>query len=177
MKQKYKFAIKFYTETNNEEQLEIAYKEIDSFMDSFISYKWFYKFEVDNFQNRIRMNTFLNENEKYYIITKFRYLINDSYFNTLLFKSKHRICDEIFTKGNFNVQLLEYAYIKVTDHDRVNEHKKDNVIKPKPYSKFDFLTSTTNYLGFPLLMIFISFAMIFSHYYLYPKNVLLFRDK
>jgi hypothetical protein len=44
MKNKYKLAIKFYTETRNEEQLQIAYKEIDKFYEIYYLYKYYYNF-------------------------------------------------------------------------------------------------------------------------------------
>jgi hypothetical protein len=52
MKKKYAMAIKFFTETKNEEQIEISYKEIESFMSNFSSFKFFYKFEVFNIDEK-----------------------------------------------------------------------------------------------------------------------------
>lgn len=47
MKMKYKIAIKFYTETRNEEQLNFAYNEIENFMESYSEFKWFFKFDIN----------------------------------------------------------------------------------------------------------------------------------
>jgi len=52
MKKKYAMAIKFFTETKNEEQLEISYKEIESFMANFSSFKFFYKFQTFNIDEK-----------------------------------------------------------------------------------------------------------------------------
>lgn len=52
MKKKYAMAIKFFTETKNEEQLEISYKEIESFMSNFSSFKFFYKFQTFNIDEK-----------------------------------------------------------------------------------------------------------------------------
>lgn len=52
MKKKYAMAIKFFTETKNEEQLEISYKEIESFMSNYGSFKFFYKFQSFNIDEK-----------------------------------------------------------------------------------------------------------------------------
>jgi hypothetical protein len=46
MKQKYSMAIKFFTETKNEEQLDLSYIEIEKFLTNFTQFKLFYKFET-----------------------------------------------------------------------------------------------------------------------------------
>ncbi len=45
-------AIKFFTETKNEEQLEISYKEIECFMANYNSFKFFYKFQTLNLDEK-----------------------------------------------------------------------------------------------------------------------------
>ena len=52
MKKKYVMAIKFFTETKNEEQLEISYKENESFMANFCAFKFFYKFQTFNIDEK-----------------------------------------------------------------------------------------------------------------------------
>jgi len=52
MKKKYAMAIKFFTETKNEEQLEISYKEIENFMNNYSSFKFFYKFQTFNIDEK-----------------------------------------------------------------------------------------------------------------------------
>ncbi len=47
MKQKYNDAIKFYYDSNNSEQLNIAYKEFDPFMDCFIRFKKYQDFKKE----------------------------------------------------------------------------------------------------------------------------------
>lgn len=39
-------AIKFFTETKNDEQLDLSYAEIEKFLTNFNQYKSFYKFET-----------------------------------------------------------------------------------------------------------------------------------
>ena len=53
MENKYRLAIKFFTETKNEEQLEIAYKEIDKFMETYENFLSYYKFDPKNVSEEI----------------------------------------------------------------------------------------------------------------------------
>lgn len=46
MKSKYVLAVKFFTETKNEEQLNISYKEIHRFLDTYTEFIWFYSFDL-----------------------------------------------------------------------------------------------------------------------------------
>ena len=46
MKLKYKIAIKYYNETDNKTQLDFAYQEIETFMETYSNFKWFYKFDI-----------------------------------------------------------------------------------------------------------------------------------
>lgn len=45
MENKYHLAIKFFTETKNEEQLNIAYKEIENFMQTYENFLFYNCFE------------------------------------------------------------------------------------------------------------------------------------
>jgi hypothetical protein len=46
MKSKYALAIKFFTESKNEEQLDLCYKEIEKFMTTYEKFKFFIKFSL-----------------------------------------------------------------------------------------------------------------------------------
>jgi len=48
MENKYQLAIKFFTETKNEEQLNIAYKEIELFMQTYENFLFYYSFDPQN---------------------------------------------------------------------------------------------------------------------------------
>ena len=48
MEHKYQLAIKFFTETKNEEQLNIAYKEIEGFMQTYENFLFYYTFDPKN---------------------------------------------------------------------------------------------------------------------------------
>ena len=41
MKSKYELALKFFTESKNEEQLNLSYKEIEGFLGNYYNFKFF----------------------------------------------------------------------------------------------------------------------------------------
>lgn len=45
MRNKYHSAVKFYSDSKNEEQLDIAYKEIEKFMINFDKFEWNFVFD------------------------------------------------------------------------------------------------------------------------------------
>jgi hypothetical protein len=62
MKSKYSLAIKFFTESKNEEQLDLCYKEIESFMDTFEEFKFFLRFTTARIPPQMQEN--LTEEER-----------------------------------------------------------------------------------------------------------------
>lgn len=42
----YKSAVKFYTESNNKQQLELAYQEIETFLTTYSCYKSYYDMDL-----------------------------------------------------------------------------------------------------------------------------------
>lgn len=56
MRNKYSLAIKFFTESKNEEQLELCYKEIESFMTTYDAFKFYIKFSVNEIPMRVANN-------------------------------------------------------------------------------------------------------------------------
>ena len=53
MKNKYTLAIKFFTESKNEQQLELSYKEIEAFEENYENFKFHFKFSVDTIPQKI----------------------------------------------------------------------------------------------------------------------------
>lgn len=47
MKEKYELAIKYYTETNNSQQLHIAYSELEVFYNTYEKFKFFKGMLID----------------------------------------------------------------------------------------------------------------------------------
>lgn len=48
MRDKYHSAVKFYSDSRNEDQLNLSYKEIESFMEIYEHFEWFFTFSIDN---------------------------------------------------------------------------------------------------------------------------------
>lgn len=53
MKHKYIMAIKFFSESKNEEQIDLSYKEVEKFLTNFREFKLFYKFETFTIDEKI----------------------------------------------------------------------------------------------------------------------------
>lgn len=53
MKQKYSMAIKFFTETKNDEQLDLTYSEVEKFLTNFQEFKTFFKFSTFNLDEKL----------------------------------------------------------------------------------------------------------------------------
>lgn len=56
IKNKYILAIKFYTETKNEEQIKLAYKELESFLETYYNFKWYVKFDLNHLSECYQKN-------------------------------------------------------------------------------------------------------------------------
>jgi hypothetical protein len=66
MQSKYSLAIKFFTETKNEEQINLAYKEIESFLTTYEEFSFYYLFDPLKIENWIVEG--LSEEYKFIII-------------------------------------------------------------------------------------------------------------
>ena len=53
MKSKYNLAVKFFTETKNDEQLKLTYNEYESFHKSYENFKFFYKFKYETIDPKL----------------------------------------------------------------------------------------------------------------------------
>ena len=63
MKGKYNLAIKFFTESKKEEQLELSYKEIDRFLTTYDNFKFYLNFSLENISDFVMKE--LSDEEKY----------------------------------------------------------------------------------------------------------------
>ena len=54
MRLKYRYAIKFHSESANEKQIEIAYREFENYMDVYDKFKWFYSFDNNKKLNSVK---------------------------------------------------------------------------------------------------------------------------
>lgn len=124
MKSKYNLAVKFFTETKNKEQLELTYKEYESFHETFEQFKYFYKFEINSLDSKI-INR-LNEEEKK--------MLEDPNTPKLIEKHKTNLCEFIFSRGNFNIELYKFALDKIFGEERAKmeeQRKKEEAMRPK----------------------------------------------
>jgi tetratricopeptide (TPR) repeat protein len=62
MRRKYKYAVKYHTETANDKQVLIAYKEYEAFMDVYARFKWYYSFDYNKMLNLVKAQ--VSESEK-----------------------------------------------------------------------------------------------------------------
>jgi hypothetical protein len=53
MKKKYQLALRFFTETKNENQMQISYKEIESFLQNYYSYNFYFKFNTSEIPEQV----------------------------------------------------------------------------------------------------------------------------
>jgi hypothetical protein len=185
MKLKYKVAVKFYTETKNEEQLNYAFKEIESFTEIYNNFKWYYKFILENIKNK---NGYLiiEDLDLESDIDMELYKGYKSDFVNFLDRYKLKIADSIFQQGSFNMDLVKYAIDKVLKKEKKFKEEIDinsllnngqfnsgsgNSCKLFPITE---MTSSNLSLFFSFSLAVLSLALIFTHYYMYMKNPLKF---
>lgn len=164
MKLKYKVAIKYYTETKNEEQLNFAYNEIESFMENYQKFKWYYKF------NFLKINS---DELKLLQIDESQQVFIETYF-------KYKMSDYVFQQGCHNLDLIKYAITKVCK-DEKSSNKLSNIqidqnklLNSKKNKICLFFNNENNQSNFSLIisftMLIFSFILIFVHYYMYMRN-------
>ena len=56
MKQKYFDAVEFHTNSMNDEQLNLAYKEIDPFMDCYLNFIWYKEINKDDLTKYVQID-------------------------------------------------------------------------------------------------------------------------
>jgi hypothetical protein len=182
MKLKYKVAVKFYTETKNQEQLDYAYKEIENFTENYNNFKWFYKFNIEKIKNKygylILEDLDLDAEIDLEISKGFK-----SEFVNFLDRYKLKIADSIFQQGLFNMDLVKYAIDKVLKKEKKSKEEIDinsllgSDTQGTHSAKLFQITERTSSnlsLFFSLSLAVLSIALIFTHYYMYMKNPLKF---
>ena len=152
MKSKYNLAVKFFTETKNQEQLDLTYKEYEAFHETFEQFKFFYKFKIESIDPKA-LNQ-LSEEE--------RNMLQDPNNQKSIEHQKANICDYIFGNGKFNLELYKYALDKVFEEYRQKmeeERKKEEALRPKvSWSEYLMKISKGNF-GIYLSICFILFTI------------------
>jgi len=175
MKLKYKVAVKFYTETRNQEQLNFAYKEIDSFSDNYNNFKWYYKFKLEKIKNDFNFFSFtdLDINPE---IEKLLTVVNSEFAN-YVDRFKYKMADSVFQHGNYNHELVKYAIDKVIKKQNEDSNHVDinTILNSQTSSKSNYFsiteqTSSNISLLFMISFVIFSIGLVFTHYYMYLKN-------
>ncbi len=174
MKLKYKVAVKFYTETKNQEQLEYAYKEIESFTENYKNFKYYYKFD---FSIQKQMFT-LEELDLDYEI-EVALIKQNSEFVLFLDRFKFKKAEIVFQEGNYNLDLIKWAIEKV--QNKKKEIKKEDIDISTLLDSYKIIdniyheeTSWNISLFLWVALVILSIGLIFTHCYMYMKNPLKF---
>jgi hypothetical protein len=128
IKKKYVLAFKFFTETKNYTQLNLTYKEYESFYDLYQKFKFFYKFSPEKVDAALTPN--LKPTQKKFLL--------DAKNKKLIEKNKMNICEYIFMNGNYNNELYKYVVDKIFEEEKnknENDTKLNEIKKDINYSK------------------------------------------
>ena len=124
MKKQYKQIIKFFSETKNQELLDLTYDEYEKFMDSYDKFKFYYNFELDNIDPKA-INR-LNEKEKKMINDETKY---DFYLKRIM-----HICENIYSHGYYNLDVFRFSLETVLEQEmkeKEEQKKEEEKLKPK----------------------------------------------
>ena len=124
MKKQYKQIIKFFSETKNQELLDLTYDEYEKFMDSYDKFKFYYNFELDNIDPKA-INR-LNEEEKKMINDETKY---DFYLKRIM-----HICENIYSHGYYNLDVFGFSLETVLEQEmkeKEEQKKEEEKLKPK----------------------------------------------
>lgn len=165
MKSKYNMAVKFFNETKNEEQLALTYKEFESFHKSYEQFKFFYKFKINELDPKIKAQ--LTEEEKKFM--------EEKDFNLYIDEYKYKVCENVFSEGNYNIELFQYSLEKVFEEERKAEEEKEKAeeaLKPKvTWTQYLLNITKSNYtIYFSVFFVICSFLAIGSQYFMYSDS-------
>ena len=181
MKTKYDLAIKYYTETENFEQIKIAYFELEQFNQTFENFFYYIELENKTFESLVK-NSYESIYEGY-IKNKENKRKNSGHsgeikqdskitlpleqFSKIIHLTQLKIADTVFNEANFNSELLNHIKKKEKVH---NGPKKEHEEKDeKKNSKEEFSTQISCLILFMLL--FFSFLVIYIQSYFYDLNL------
>jgi tetratricopeptide (TPR) repeat protein len=115
MKNQYKQIIKFFSETNNPDLMDLTYDEYEKFMDSFEQFKFYYNFEFDNIDPKAINH--LNEEEKK--------MINDENKNDFYIKRLMHLCENIYSHGYYNIDVFQFSLETVLEEESKEKEKEE----------------------------------------------------
>ena len=148
IKKKYNLAFKFFNETKNQDQLDLTYKEYESFYEVFNKFKYYYKFSINSINKKVIEQ--LNDNEKKKLF--------DIKNQKIIEKNKICICEHIFIHGNYNVELYKYVVDKIFEEEKA---KKAKEYKSK-FNIFQYILNLSKgkYFIFKISLCFIILSLV-----------------
>lgn len=188
MKNYYRLAVKYFIETNNDDQLQITYKEVENYLEHLYQYEWYYYFDPEIIPTRLYKN--LSKENKYLALL---ILLRNSIENTEILKLinnfKYRSCEAIFSSRNYNNDLFKFSMNKVLrsqEAEKLELEKQTEKIKhelrnlsnevicPTPYKiKQQFKTDGFS-LIFSVSIMLLSMLLIGFHIFIYSSNPYMF---
>jgi hypothetical protein len=126
MKSKYHFALKFFHDTKNFEQLELCYKEIEGFLNNFNEFKFFIELNLNKLDEKLEAQLDYEE----------RSLVQSEDFQTIFNDYRLRNCETVFSSYNYNFELFKFALEKIFEDERKEKEKieakeKERIAKEK----------------------------------------------
>ena len=157
IKKKYNLAVKFFNETKNQDQLDLTYKEYESFYEVFNKFKYYYKFSINSINKKVIEQ--LNDNEKKKLF--------DIKNQKIIEKNKICICEYIFIHGNYNVELYKYVVDKIFEEEKAKKMKENK----SKFNIFQYILNLSKgkYVIFKISLCFIILSLVtvaFQMYYL-----------
>jgi hypothetical protein len=171
MKSKYNLAVKFFTESKNEEQLQLTYNEFEKFMTTYNKFKYYLNFSLQEVSDDV-LNELTDEEKYYYNFNICRSLIDDVTYIRLIDEFKFKLCEDIFGSGDFNFELFQYALEKIFAEERkLEEEEEKRLEESRP--RISFYESVKNSSYFKYLsgaIVVASIGTMGIHYYLYSSS-------
>ena len=157
MKRIYIFIIQYYTEANNSEQLNIAKKEIEIFLEKYENFKYFHFMNIERFISEIE-----EYNKEYNFLTnEMKENLHLKMFQNFLEYFKNKKADSIFQEGNFNRNLIKFAINKVNLEIKNKENESES--NSSQYEIYNKNNNKRKKILLPEnLSLFFSFCLIIS---------------
>ena len=157
MKRIYIFIIQYYTEANNSEQLNIAKKEIEIFLEKYENFKYFHFMNIEGFISEIE-----EYNKEYNFLTnEMKENLHLKMFQNFLEYFKNKKADSIFQEGNFNRNLIKFAINKVNLEIKNKENESES--NSSQYEIYNKNNNKRKKILLPEnLSLFFSFCLIIS---------------
>ena len=153
MKKQYKQIIKYFSETNNPELIDVTYDEYEKFMNSYEKFKFYYNFEFDNIDPKAIIR--LNETEKK--------MIEDETKNDFYLKRLMHLCENIYSHGYYNIDVFQFSLETVLEQEnkeKEEEEKKEKLINKKESNNNLLLKISKGKFGIYVTVSFILLTII-----------------